>query len=65
MDDYVYEDMLADMVQKDSSIKTKLDKWLSAHPEMKNNGFAQLNFLYENSIYDEPWANRYPVLKVF
>lgn len=63
--DYVYEDMLADMVQKDSSIKTKLDKWLSAHPEMKNNGFAQLNFLYENSIYDEPWANRYPVLKVF
>lgn len=63
--DYVFEDMLPEIIQKQSELKNELKQWIVEHPEYKSNGFAQLNFLYEHSKFDEPWANRYPVLKVY
>lgn len=62
--DYVFEDEAAELLKKDPSLRTALDKAIEADPTLKTNAFGQLNFIYERSKYGEPWANVYPVVKV-
>ena len=62
--DYVFEDEAAELLKKDPSLRTALDKAIEADPALKTNAFGQLNFIYERSKYGEPWANVYPVVKV-
>ena len=62
--DYVFEDEAAELLKKDPSLRTALDKAIEADPALKTNASGQLNFIYERSKYGEPWANVYPVVKV-
>lgn len=63
--DYVWEDRMAAELIEHPEWKNKLKDWLISHPESVKDGFAQLNYLYQISEYSEPWANQYPVLKIF
>ena len=62
--DYVFEDEAAALLKKDPAMRAALDKAIEADPALKNNGYGQVNFIYERSKYGEPWANVYPVVKI-
>ncbi|QEM07004.1 hypothetical protein DIU31_027150 [Mucilaginibacter rubeus] len=59
--DYVFEDIAADLLKKDPSIKQKLDDDKAKDPQLANNAGAQLFFVYRNSPYFEKTFMRYPV----
>lgn len=59
--DYVFEDIAADLLKKDPSIKQKLDDAKSKDPQLAKNAEAQLMFVYRNSPYFEKTFMRYPV----
>ncbi|QEM13863.1 M14 family zinc carboxypeptidase [Mucilaginibacter rubeus] len=59
--DYVFEDIAADLLKKDPSIKQKLDDAKAKDPQLANNAGAQLFFVYRNSPYFEKTFMRYPV----
>jgi hypothetical protein len=59
--DYVFEDVAADMLQKDPELKRKLDEEKQKDPKLAASAQAQLNFVYRNSPYFEKTYLRYPV----
>ncbi len=61
---YVFEDIAADYMKKNPEIKTKLDQRRSTDTTFAKNARAQLNFIYQNSIWNEPAFMRYPVYRV-
>jgi hypothetical protein len=58
---YVFEDIAADLLKKDPSIKQKLDDAKAKDPQLAKNAEAQLMFVYRNSPYFEKTFMRYPV----
>jgi hypothetical protein len=59
--DYVFEDIAADLLKKDPSIKQKLDDAKAKDPQLAKNAEAQLMFVYRKSPYFEKTFMRYPV----
>jgi hypothetical protein len=59
--DYVFEDVAADILKKDSELRKKLDAEKADNPKLANSAAAQLNFVYRNSPYFEKTYLRYPV----
>jgi hypothetical protein len=62
--DYVFEDVAADMLKKDPSLRQKLDDEKAKNPQMANSARAQLNFVYQNSAAYERTYQRYPVGRI-
>jgi hypothetical protein len=58
---YVFEDIAADLLKKDTVLKKKLDDEKLKDPKLANSAAAQLNFVYRNSKYFEQTYLRYPV----
>jgi len=61
---YAFEDIAADYLKNNPSIKAKLDQRRATDTAFAKNGRAQLNFVYENSPWTEPAYLRYPVYRV-
>ena len=61
---YVFEDVAAEMLQKDAALKQKLEDRKKTDEAFAKNGAAQLDFIYRNSPYFEQTFNRYPVFRV-
>ncbi|MGG7666385.1 M14 family metallopeptidase [Dyadobacter sp. BHUBP1] len=61
---YVFEDLAADLLRKSPELKAKLDEKRKADPEFAKNGNAQLDFIYQNSVYAEKEYMRYPIFRV-
>ena len=61
--DYRWEDLAAEVLKKDPSLKAKLEEKKASDPKFASNGSAQLDFIYKNSPYYEPVHNRYPVYR--
>ncbi len=61
---YVFEDIAADYMKKNTEIKTKLEQRRSTDTTFAKNARAQLNFIYQNSLWNEPAFMRYPVYRV-
>jgi len=59
--DYVFEDIAADLLKKDPSIKQKLEDAKAKDSQLAKNAGAQLFFVYRNSPYFEKTFMRYPV----
>jgi len=59
--DYVFEDVAADLLQKDPELRKKLDNEKVKNPELVKSAAMQLNFVYRNSPYFEKTYLRYPV----
>jgi hypothetical protein len=45
-------------------LRKALDKAIEEDPTMKDSAYRQLNFIYLNSEYAEPWSGIYPVMRI-
>ncbi len=61
---YAFEDIAAEYLKNNPEIKAKLQQKKNTDTAFAKDGAAQLNFVYENSIYFEPVNMRYPVYRV-
>jgi hypothetical protein len=63
--DYVFEDMAADMLKNNPTLKEQFDDKRASDTTFTNSGRNQLDFIYQNSPYFEKTYMRYPVGRVF
>ncbi|MEO6611064.1 MAG: M14 family metallopeptidase [Chitinophagaceae bacterium] len=61
---YAFEDIAADYLSKHPDIRNKLEQQRLSDTAFAKNGRAQLNFVYQNSLWYEPAHMRYPVYRV-
>ncbi|MEZ4905075.1 MAG: M14 family metallopeptidase [Spirosomataceae bacterium] len=61
---YVFEEVAAELLQKDATLKQKWEERKKADEAFANNGAAQLAFIYQNSPYSEKSYLRYPVYRL-
>ena len=62
--DYRWDDLAAEVLKKDPTLKAKLEEKKKTDEKFAANGSAQLDFIYKNSPYYEPGHNRYPVYRL-
>jgi hypothetical protein len=62
--DYHFEDVASDYLKNNPGVKAKLEQRRAADSAFAKNGGAQLNFVFQNSIYFEPAYLQYPVYRV-
>jgi len=62
--DYVFEDVAADMLKKNKTLKDLFEKKKLDDAKFASDGNAQLDYLYKQSIYYEKTHNRYPVTRI-
>jgi hypothetical protein len=62
--DYVFEDVAADILQKDPSLKKQLEEKCKLDADFAKNADAQLDFVYRHSSFFEQSVNRYPVYRL-
>ena len=58
---YVFEDEAAKLLANDPKLKQKLNEAKNKDPELAKSASAQLNWVYQNSVYYEKTHLRYPV----
>ncbi len=61
---YVFEDLAAEILEKNPALKAKLDNKKAKDETFANDGKAQLDFIYKNSPHYEPTVNLYPVVRL-
>ena len=61
---YVFEDLASQILIDNPSIQVDLKKEIERDPTLKNNGYAQLDFIYNRSKYREQAYLEYPVYRV-
>jgi len=61
---YVFEDSAEELLNKDATLKLKLDAEKAKDPELAKSADAQLNWLYRKSPFYEKTYSRYPVGKL-
>lgn len=59
--DYVFEDIAADLLKNDLSLKKSFEAACAKDPELKNNNWASLYWIYQHSPYYEKTVSLYPV----
>ena len=62
--DYHFEDVAAAFLKDHPELKTKLEEKRAADSSFAKNADAQLNFVFQNSIYFEPAFLQYPVYRL-
>lgn len=61
---YAFEDIAADYLKKNPDLKSKLEARRATDTAFVKSGRAQLDFVYQNSPWNEPGYMRYPVFRV-
>ncbi|MBI1227560.1 MAG: hypothetical protein GC192_20170 [Bacteroidetes bacterium] len=61
---YVFEDIAAQFLKENPSVKAELEAKRQADPEFAKSQWAQLYFVYTKTKYFEPTLNLYPVGRV-
>ncbi len=62
--DYVFEDIAADFLEKNPKVREALETLKLNDAKFRDDGRAQLDFVYKNSPYYEPEHMRYPVARI-
>lgn len=62
--DYVFEDTAAELLNKNTVLKTAFELEKVANPEMTKDGKAQLDWIYKHSDYFEKSVGNYPVYRI-
>jgi len=62
--DYVFEDVAAKMLERDTTLKALLVEKRKQDPDFAKNANAQLEFVYKHSTYMETGYLRYPVYRL-
>ncbi len=61
---YVFEDRAAEFLKANPDVRAKLEQRKATDSTFAKSGGAQLNFVYQNSLYYEPAHMAYPVYRV-
>ncbi|RDC62345.1 M14 family metallopeptidase [Adhaeribacter pallidiroseus] len=61
---YVFEDIAAELLQKDLNLKKQLQEYISQNPEAAKSAQTQLDFIYRHSPYYEKSHLRYPISRI-
>ena len=61
--DYLYEDQAAELLKKDTHLKTNFEKWKLENPGI--DAYSKLNYIYRNSSDFEKTFMRYPVFFIY
>ncbi len=61
---YVFEELAVDLLAQDPKLKKAFEDKKAQEPDFDASGFAQLNWIYKNSVYYEKSHNRYPVYRL-
>jgi hypothetical protein len=62
--DYSFEDIAATYLKDHPEVRQKLDQRKATDSSFAKNGGAQLDFVFQNSIYFEPAYLQYPIYRV-
>lgn len=62
--DYVFEDLAAELLKTDTTLKQKFEDKKKSDPEFAKDAAAQVDFIYQNSKYFEPTFRRYPIVRL-
>lgn len=62
--DYVFEDLAAELLVKDPALKAAFEAQRSRDPAFAKDAWAQLTWIYRRSPWMEPTFRKYPVLRV-
>ncbi len=62
--DYVFEDVAAELLKNDKSLRDSLNAAVARDPKLANDAHGQLDWVYHHSKYYEKTHNLYPVGKV-
>lgn len=62
--DYIFEDIAAELLDKNPELRKKLDKKRDIDADFAKNARAQLDFVYKNSKYHESTFRLYPVARI-
>lgn len=62
--DYVFEDISADFLEKNPKVREELETHKLNDPKFREDGRAQLDFVYKSTPYYEPEYMRYPVGRI-
>ena len=63
--DYVFEDVAAELLKEDPSLRKQLEDAIANDPSMKTDTNAQLAFVFQHSKYRELSYQRYPVGRLY
>ena len=61
---YVFEDLAAEILKKNPTIKSELEAKKEANPDFAESSYQQLDFIYKKSKHYEKTHNRYPVGRI-
>mgnify|MGYP002883547284 CR=1 FL=1 len=61
---YVFEDKALEILAKDKELKNRFEKKKASDKEFRENGYAQLYFIYQHSEYYEPTHNLLPLFRI-
>ncbi|MET0635359.1 MAG: M14 family metallopeptidase [Chitinophagaceae bacterium] len=61
---YSFEDIAADYLKQNPELRKQLEEKKAGDSSFANNASAQLNYVYQNSIWFEPAYLRYPVTRI-
>ena len=62
---YVFEETAAALLAKDKDLEKRFETWKNENPQLAQNNYACLSFIYKNSPYYEAEHLRYPVAQIF
>jgi hypothetical protein len=62
--DYVFEEKAEEILKNDPKLKLELEEKKKNDREFAENHWAQLAYIYQNSVYHERSQNRYPVVRL-
>ena len=62
--DYVFEDLAAEILKDDPELKKLLEEKQRTDPDFANDADAQLQFVFDHSVYHEKSHMRYPVFRL-
>ncbi|ROI07903.1 hypothetical protein EGI11_09535 [Chryseobacterium sp. H3056] len=62
--DYVFEDTAAELLKKDSALRTAFELEKIANPELAKDGNKQLEWIYKHSPYYENSVGLYPIFRI-
>jgi hypothetical protein len=62
--DYIFEEKAAEFLTNDPVLKAEFEAERARDPKFAADHWAQLNFIYQRSVYKEKTHNLYPVLRL-
>jgi len=61
---YIFEETAEELLKKDTALKKAFEQQIKEDPDLKENSYRQLRYIYERSPWSESSYMRYPVYRI-